>query len=642
MTERIARPHISRAGYVVMAAVVLYVSVFIGISILKLELHRYNAIDLAIYQQTLWQSAHGTLFGLSIHPSSYLGDHFEPLLLMLAPFTAISSSLVIPLAAQTIMLGLGAWPIFRIARKPLGERLAALVAILYLAHPFVQNANTFEFHLLPFAIPLLLWTVCFYYEKKFPFFLVFLIGSLAVREDVALAIIPFSIVAALERRSWRWKVVPAALGIMWFVGALQIISHANPDGVYKFFSYYPLNAGSLWDIGSALISRFVSFETVLLFVALFVPFLAIPLVRPRMLIPALLVFFQLALTGFTELALKTHYVSLLIPFLFVAVIESLAAIRQHPPKWITGIPGFVKFVPVLLAIVTFYSMITFGPIPSAVSAAMHNKGATAEIRGLEKMESEIGPSESVVASFASLPDLASRKHLYALHYAFLGTRQYSDAPYEIPEDIDAVLMDARDFMTYHLQSQSLSSYDRAAESGPGRIRSLLASRGLVPVDIYDTFVLYRQKSSGLDLVRFSDTVPGDIGGSNEYLGGNVSLAGWKVGEQENFTLPVTLVWKAEGKIPTNYFFLLKMLDNEGRIVSENYYPPAYGLYPTVEWQSGQYIETSWKFAIPSNSTIRHIQVQLVDVHGYMTLDGLRSAVPHLTEKKLIGNPVELQ
>src|SRR3989338_5337573 len=198
------------------AGIIAYTLIFSGISLWKYDALRYNARDLAIYNQVLWnltnnesgitnqvleaesQKTHKLTNSIthklysSLQGHNYLGDHFEPILLLLVPFYTLFPDPRTLLVFQTLALALAAIPLyavtrFLIANDELGIRnlgtdelktekprpepsrrvknwLPTIVGVLWLLHPAVQNADLFEFHSLAFA-PLCLFFLFYFWQK---------------------------------------------------------------------------------------------------------------------------------------------------------------------------------------------------------------------------------------------------------------------------------------------------------------------------------------------------------------------------------------------------------------------------------------------------------------------------------------------
>lgn len=184
---------------ILVAAVLFYIVIFFGISFFKYNNFYYDSLDLAIFNQVFYNTSQGRLFQLSIHEPTYLGDHFTPIILILAPLYSFYRSPVALLFLQTLILALSAWPIYLIAKKIIGGRIFPLMmGLVWLINPLVQNANLFEFHLLSFAVFLLLWVFYFYLQKKWRLFFLFVFLSLLVREDVSLVVFMFGVLAIVD------------------------------------------------------------------------------------------------------------------------------------------------------------------------------------------------------------------------------------------------------------------------------------------------------------------------------------------------------------------------------------------------------------------------------------------------------------
>ena len=132
-----------REKLLVWLGIALYFIVFSLICVWKYYQFGYNGLDLAIYNQVFFNSAHGNLFGFTIHPQSYLGDHFELFLIALLPIYYFFQHPLALLILQTLVLALSAWPLYLIAKNVLAKPWPLFIAFLWLLNPFVQNINLF-------------------------------------------------------------------------------------------------------------------------------------------------------------------------------------------------------------------------------------------------------------------------------------------------------------------------------------------------------------------------------------------------------------------------------------------------------------------------------------------------------------------
>jgi len=198
-----------KALHFVIAFVCVYAAVFSAFTIYMYNAYATYAWDLGIFTQSLWTTVNkGQFFyytiELSVNPSgSFFGAHFAPILFLVLPIYAVFQSPCTLLVLQSIVLALGAVPLYFIAKKHLGDRLSAVgLAAAYLIYPAIQSVNCFDFHTEAF-IPLF-FLLAFYYidEKKWsrgllfvlltistiefaPILILFLGGYLALREVFA-------------------------------------------------------------------------------------------------------------------------------------------------------------------------------------------------------------------------------------------------------------------------------------------------------------------------------------------------------------------------------------------------------------------------------------------------------------------------
>lgn len=652
------KTHSSRALWLLLGCVVLWTGIVSVATISKLHHFGFDAIDLGIYTQVFHDTAQGDLFQFTIHPHSYLGDHFELFILVLAPLFKLWPSPEILLILQALGIALGIIPLWFLARKILSARWSWIVVGMYALYPMLFNISFFEFHILPFAIPLLLWLFYLYYSKKFfPFVLVMLL-TLTVREDVALVVTMFGILALIERRSWKWILTPIIVGGAWFITAMKITGYLNQSGGYKFVALYSWLGDTPGEILKTVITKpwlplgqIVSFNNLLLILGLTLPLAGLPLLRWKYYIPIALVALQLFLAPFSAtINLETHYTSLLIPFIFIALVFALSkqnAWQQQALHWLQQL----KPLPAVLLIAAIaYSFVTLSPISALYSQPGINREYPAQIGIKQAMVDTVAPAEPVVAGFDVLPQLANRDRIYSLHYAFLGHRQYSEVPLDIPRPITSVIFDATDFLVYQVQAQGILSYDRYYETGAKRIRTLIDGNNLVPISVADSMVQYGPGSvSNITLYTLDATPDTRATMTSISLDNSLTLMAWQ--RSSDYTpevkhgqlVPLTFYWLPQQDLSEDYMLELQLAATDGSITYHKYYPLGYGLWPTSSWTVGQLVQTNYWFVIPDEFPLSDytLQFQVVSLQGYMTLDALRSTSVHISESDPLGPIIPL-
>src|SRR5262249_1376681 len=97
--------------------------------------------------------------------SSYLGQHFEPLILLLTPVYRIWPFTETLLVLQTLALSLGVWPIYLFTVKRFGSPWAGLlVALSYFFSPVLTGINLYNWHPQAFLVPAI--SLCFYAAEE--------------------------------------------------------------------------------------------------------------------------------------------------------------------------------------------------------------------------------------------------------------------------------------------------------------------------------------------------------------------------------------------------------------------------------------------------------------------------------------------
>lgn len=415
-------------------AIGLYAVAFSVICLWKYSNFLYGGLDLAIINNVFWNVAHGNGFWSSIQGHSYLGDHFTPILVLLLPIYYLWQSPEILLILQSLFLALAAWPIYKIAKLKLNKNLALGIALLWLVNPLVHNINLFEFHFIA-LLPFFFLMAFYYYLKKrrWPFF-VFIFLCLLIREDIAFIILALGIIILISNLKNKFLILNSCLLILasaiWAVASAKIISVRSLTDFSPFFYYYN------W-FGSANLSRvlnhILSYTNLEMIVGFLLPFLFMPLVRPKWLLLALAPLGQIVLSqaGGGAQVWQMHYGALFLPALVVAFIYSY----QKANDFIEKKFGLKNILITSLIVVNVFLWFSFGRYDLS-----KNENAIDL--------SEIEKNASVMASFDYLANLSSRSKIYSLHYSFLGVQQFAQAPYVLNEKPKYIILDKGDYEYY--------------------------------------------------------------------------------------------------------------------------------------------------------------------------------------------------
>lgn len=131
----------------VLVAVALFIGFWLQRALGSWRDLQTSAYDLAAFDQVIWNSAHGRLFETSFLPYNYVGEHFQPVLLLFVPFYWPGGGAPVLLVAQVLASGIAAVVLYEAARTlRLHPAVSAAAAIAYLLNPYLHRALAFDFH----------------------------------------------------------------------------------------------------------------------------------------------------------------------------------------------------------------------------------------------------------------------------------------------------------------------------------------------------------------------------------------------------------------------------------------------------------------------------------------------------------------
>lgn len=247
---------------VVWAAIAAYV-LFFGVQAVQ----RHNAFqsagfDLGNVDQAVWNTRHGRPFAMTNIEglTNRLGTHVEPLLPYLAVLYLAWSDPRALLLLQTVVLALGAWPVYLLARRatgqghggesppPGGGLLAAVLALAYLLFPALQSANLSDFHLLALAPTFFLIALLCLETRRWGGLALAAVLTMMCKEDMALLVAALGLFALLARRQWRAGLFLGIMGLAWFVVAAGVLAAFDPRSVSPLASRYAALGSGPWQI----------------------------------------------------------------------------------------------------------------------------------------------------------------------------------------------------------------------------------------------------------------------------------------------------------------------------------------------------------------------------------------------------------
>ncbi len=286
----------------------------------SLALHRNldtGIFDLGIHCQAMWLFGQGLPDFLTTRGMPSLADHFTPILFLLAPLARPELALVF----QSAVLASAAWPLYRLARLELPEKLAFGLAVAYLLQPGLWSANLFDFHASSLALATLSWALWGLHSGRPGLYFGSLLLTLAEGEALGVSVVLLGVEAWRAGRR-RTALATVALGAAGMVVAAVVMRAANGGQPSQYQSLF---VQPNWSVLSWLIYL----------VLLLLPLLFLPLAGWPRLLPALPVIVANCLSWRDgQRGLDHHYLSSILPFLMWAAAAGLR--RWRPPVWTLG------------------------------------------------------------------------------------------------------------------------------------------------------------------------------------------------------------------------------------------------------------------------------------------------------------------
>jgi uncharacterized membrane protein len=215
--------------------VILYIAVLGGLSIL-----RHNAFasgyDLSNMDQTLWYTLHGHFFSLRDPEEivSRFSIHADLILILLSPLYFIKDDIRMLLASQSIILALGAIPVYFLSLRLLKSKLISLViTIAYLLNPGMEWTNIYGFHGVSLSITFMLSAFYFAYVKKWKWYGLFILLALLTKEQISLNVAMLGLAIFFVFKERRVGFVTFVVGVLWFFAMIYIVTpYFTPKGAH--------------------------------------------------------------------------------------------------------------------------------------------------------------------------------------------------------------------------------------------------------------------------------------------------------------------------------------------------------------------------------------------------------------------------
>ncbi|MEE1741941.1 DUF2079 domain-containing protein [Streptomyces sp. BE147] len=294
--------------------------------------------DLGIFEQEVRAYAGLNAPVVDIKGPGYLilGDHFSPVVALLAPLYWIWPSAEALLFAQAALFAASAVIVGRTAQQILGGRSGMCVTVAYGLSWGLQEAVKSDFHEIAFAVPLLALVCRALLTRRWTAAVLWSLPLVLVKEDLGATVAVVGLLLFLYGRRLQGALL-AAFGVLAFaVTVLVLIPAASSEGTYDYWTKIDKNGEqdvSLFDSVLGVLNSSVKIE-MLVFLVGITAFMALRSPLILLVLPTL--GWRLLSQDSHHWGMVWHYSAILMPVVFLAMTDGIRRSRDSARPWLAS------------------------------------------------------------------------------------------------------------------------------------------------------------------------------------------------------------------------------------------------------------------------------------------------------------------
>ncbi|WTV72578.1 DUF2079 domain-containing protein [Streptomyces sp. NBC_00029] len=299
--------------------------VYLALSVGRFRRMDWASWDLGIFEQAIRAYAHlqEPVVDLKGPGANILGDHFSPIIALVAPVYRVFPGPVTLLVVQAALFALSAVPVTRAAVRILGRARGLAVGIAYGLSWGIQRAVEFDFHEIAFAVPLLAFALEAVLARRWRAALLWGLPLVLVKEDLGFTLAALAVVVAWRARTSDRRIAVTALALagaacVFAILVFTVFIPAFATGGYGYWDKID-GAGPLAGIGTKL--------TTLAWVL--VPTSGLLALRSPLLLVAAPTLGWRFLSGDDHYwSTDWHYSAVLMPVVALALVDAIDTVRR--------------------------------------------------------------------------------------------------------------------------------------------------------------------------------------------------------------------------------------------------------------------------------------------------------------------------
>ncbi|MFZ5802771.1 MAG: DUF2079 domain-containing protein [Candidatus Omnitrophota bacterium] len=373
-----------------------------------------RAFDLGIFAQAVWNTLRGDLLYSSLKGGiCLLGDHFAPILALIAPFYRIWPDPRMLILLQAFSGALCILCVAAVARSVLKERSWILLfAVLYFIFYPARAALHEDFHPEVLVEPFLFLAFLALETGQISGFLACLLMIVTAKENMFGIAFMFGVYAFFFKKEHKLGglLMLGSLGAFWAVIQFVIPFFSHQPYFYTG-NYQAMLAGQ----GSALFARLSALDSWEYVLRVLLPFLYLPLMHLPTFLLALPVLLQNILSQNEAMrSFNYHYLSGLTPFLFISCMCGIREILRRFPVMTLAKQG-IALALLLVGLLTSGAPEYYFLWRSSQNADPQGKTIRAQMRAISR-------DARVFSHNNLIPHMIHRKHIFQFDYSASRTK----------------------------------------------------------------------------------------------------------------------------------------------------------------------------------------------------------------------------
>ncbi|MGW4505459.1 DUF2079 domain-containing protein [Streptomyces sp. NPDC004436] len=386
------------AGPWLVAAALL--PVYLVLSVGRFRRMDWASWDLGIFEQAIRAYAHlrEPVADLKGPGFNILGDHFSPVIALVAPVYRVFPGPLTLLVVQALLFALSAVPVTRAAGRLLGKARGVAVGVAYGLSWGVQRAVEFDFHEIAFAVPLLAFALEAVLARRWRAALLWGLPLVLVKEDLGFTLAALAVVVAWRARGTDRRTTWTALGLAAAacVFAVLVFTVFIPAFATDGYGYWHKidGGGPFAGLGTKL--------TTLAWVL--VPTSGLLALRSPLLLVAAPTLGWRFLSGDDHYwSTDWHYSAVLMPVVALALVDAIDALRRDRRPWLRS---YALQMPAAVLAASLALAATAMPTSRLTQADTYRKPE--RVVAVERLLARIPDGATVEADTTPLTRLTSR------------------------------------------------------------------------------------------------------------------------------------------------------------------------------------------------------------------------------------------